>query len=274
MELSIITINRNNRHGLDETIQSVHNQTFRDFEYIIIDGKSSDGSVDVIKGHLTDEFDLKWLSEEDTGIFDAMNKGIRMASGKYLLFLNSGDTLDSESVIQQVFDRPHLADILIGECRVMKDGHQIWMQGPQKRYTLKYLLNSSISHQASFIKKELFDRFGLYREDLKMMGDWDFFLRAIILGECTVEPLSIVISKYDATGISSNPQNRDIILKEKDSVFSDLHLWNIVSDYRDAERWCNDHKALLWASGKKWIERILNLFYKLVRFVKRHKRIC
>ena len=274
MELSIITINRDNCHGLDETIQSVRDQTFRDFEYIIIDGKSSDGSVDVIKEHLTDGLDLKWLSEEDAGIFDAMNKGIRMASGKYLLFLNSGDTLDNETVIRRVLERPHNADVLIGQCRVMKGGQQIWMQSPRKRYTLKSVLNDSIPHQASFIQRELFERYGLYRDDLRMMGDWEFFLRTIILGGCSVEPLPIVISQYDTTGVSSNQKNQKVILAEKDRVFSDLHLGSIVPDYRDDERWRSDHEALLWASGKKWINRMLNLIYKLARSVKRHKKAC
>ena len=102
MKLSIVTINRNNAVGLQKTMQSVASQSFRDFEYIIIDGASTDNSVEVIK-NLEAEFDhLKWVSEPDTGIYNAMNKGIRMATGEYVQILNSADCLAAEDVIERM----------------------------------------------------------------------------------------------------------------------------------------------------------------------------
>ena len=181
MVLSIITINRNNEYGLDKTIKSVRMQTFQDFEYIIIDGKSTDNSVDVIKRNTAAGLRITWLSEKDSGIFDAMNKGIRLASGTYLLFLNSGDTLDSETVLESLFRTNRSSDIIIGECRIVRDGQQIWLQKPKERYTLKSVINDSIPHQSSFIKRYLFQQFGFYRDDLRIMGDWEFFLRTILL---------------------------------------------------------------------------------------------
>ncbi len=89
MKLSIITINKNNAYGLRKTIQSVINQTYSNIEYIIIDGASTDGSIDVIK-KFEDKIDW-WASEPDTGIYNAMNKGIKIATGDYCQFLNSGD---------------------------------------------------------------------------------------------------------------------------------------------------------------------------------------
>ena len=100
MKCSIVTINRNNASGLEKTMQSVASQTFKDFEYIIIDGASTDASVDVIKAREADFAHIKWMSEPDSGIYNAMNKGIRMATGDYVQFLNSGDCLAAPDVME------------------------------------------------------------------------------------------------------------------------------------------------------------------------------
>ena len=116
MKLSIITINRNNAAGLRDTMQSVVSQTSRDFEYIVVDGASTDGSVEVIK-ELAPLFGdgLKWLSEPDNGIFSAMNKGIRMAEGTYCLFLNSGDSLYNSQVVDEFVQFDCNEDIVSGQ---------------------------------------------------------------------------------------------------------------------------------------------------------------
>ena len=93
MRLSIVTINWNNATGLEKTMQSVATQSFKEFEYIIVDGASTDGSIEVVKLYESQFAHLKWVSESDSGIYNAMNKGIRMASGDYIQILNSGDSL-------------------------------------------------------------------------------------------------------------------------------------------------------------------------------------
>ena len=106
MKLSIITINLNNKNGLSETISSVIAQTFTDYEYIIIDGQSTDGSLEVIKqnaNHIN-----QWISENDHGIYNAMNKGLNLAKGEYCLFLNSGDSLYDSDVLQVLYRRYHI----------------------------------------------------------------------------------------------------------------------------------------------------------------------
>ena len=106
MKLSIITINLNNKEGLQKTIESIVNQTFRDYEFIIIDGGSNDGSIDVIE--LYKENITYWISEPDKGIYNAMNKGISIAKGEYYYFLNTGDRLISNDVLEKIFeDDPH-----------------------------------------------------------------------------------------------------------------------------------------------------------------------
>ena len=119
-KLSIITINRNNAAGLRKTIESVVSQTYTDFEYIIIDGASTDGSVEVIKEYAEATLPcgeglgerLYWVSEPDKGIYNAMNKGILKAQGEYLLFLNSGDWLVDKDVIKSFIDLNIINDIV------------------------------------------------------------------------------------------------------------------------------------------------------------------
>ncbi len=112
VKLSIITVNLNNSAGLRKTIESIVKQTFKDFEYIIIDGGSTDGSAEVIK-EFADKITY-WVSEPDKGIYNAMNKGILHAKGEYLLFLNSGDWLADDDLLSKVFCEPRTADIIYG----------------------------------------------------------------------------------------------------------------------------------------------------------------
>ena len=109
--LSIITINLNNREGLRKTIESVVNQTFQDFEFIVIDGASTDGSVEVIQDYPRINY---WISEPDTGIYNAMNKGIAKATGEYCLFLNSGDTLFQINTLTGILQSNPKGDIIFG----------------------------------------------------------------------------------------------------------------------------------------------------------------
>ena len=104
MILSIITINRNNSTGLEKTMRSVASQSFKDFEYIVIDGASTDKSVDVVKKYESGFSHLKWVSEPDNGIYNAMNKGLRMATGDYIQILNSGDCLASENITARMLE--------------------------------------------------------------------------------------------------------------------------------------------------------------------------
>ena len=112
-KLSIITINRNNSAGLHKTIESVVSQTFTDYEYIIIDGASTDGSVDIIKQYANKI--TSWVSEPDKGIYNAMNKGILKATGEYLLFLNSGDSLHTYNVLNEIFRKEINSKIILGD---------------------------------------------------------------------------------------------------------------------------------------------------------------
>ena len=160
--LSIITINRNNANGLKRTIESVIAQTFKDFEWIVIDGASTDESIDVIKKYA--EHFTYWISEKDSGVYDAMNKGIQKAHGKYLLFMNSGDMLAENTSIEQMSLDKMDVDLIGGIAKVDDTSEMIT---PPAALTLRHLLQyGNVSHQACIIRRELFEKIGLYSTDL------------------------------------------------------------------------------------------------------------
>lgn len=235
MKLSIITINLNNASGLRKTIESVVNQTFTDFEYIIIDGGSTDGSVDLIR-----EYQHRinyWVSEPDKGIYNAMNKGIVKAKGEYLQFLNSGDRLYCQSGLWDVLSNKFSVEIVTANMqKIFPDkstqvdkGQAYQRKQENKRLTLYDLFNGTINHSCSFIKRELFQKYGLYDESLKIVSDWKFFLLTVGLNNVKVEHIDIIVSEFDMTGISN--QNEKLLLYEREKVINQLLPDSIRVDY-------------------------------------------
>jgi len=214
-KLSIITINRNNSDGLKRTIESVVCQTFRDFEYIVIDGASTDGSVEVIKQY--EDKITYWVSEPDSGIYNAMNKGIEKARGEYCLFLNSGDSLIGNTILEKVFNLNVSEDILYGDLMVIESKKK-WEKTYPDKLTFEYFLKDTLSHPSSFIKKKLFETAGKYNETNKIVSDWEFFILVVNKYNCTYKHLPFVISEFIYDGISSLPDNSNIILQEKNNV--------------------------------------------------------
>ncbi len=263
MKLTVITVNLNNRKGLVKTVESVLNQSFRDFEYIIVDGGSHDGSYEFIREIAEKHPGVVWTSERDKGVFNAMNKGIMKAKGEYLLFMNSGDYLVDRDVLASVFADEHSSDILLGAARVSESGKIVWTAFPKSNYSLNDLYHGSLAHQASFIKKSLFEQHGLYREDLKFMSDWAFFLKVLVLNGGSLESLDVLVSDYNAEGLSSDLKNRGAIEAEKAKVFSDFGLDRIVVDYKDWDNWMVQHKPILWAWNKDILRTIIMFLYRL-----------
>lgn len=215
-KVSIITINLNNKDGLEKTIRSVIEQTYKDFEFIIIDGGSADGSVEVIgqnKNRIT-----KCISEKDAGIYNAMNKGIGLANGEYCLFLNSGDYLADSGIIAKVFDANHDAEILYGELIFdFGEGRKEVAKRPEK-IDMPYLYNDNIWHPAAFIKRSLLQSAGGYNEQYKIAGDYDFFFNVIAVKKVKCLYLPYPIAVYDTKGISSLSDNMPQILLERSLI--------------------------------------------------------
>lgn len=227
LRLSIITINRNDAKGLEHTLTSVwKKQTFEDFEHLIIDGASDDGSVDIIRKY---ESKLAyWVSEPDKGVYNAMNKGVIKARGEYLLFLNSGDWLEDD-ILRQVFEGEILEDILYANLYYNYDMENIAVESYPEKLTVPYLLTSSLGHPSTFIRRTLFDK-SLYEEKYRIISDWVFFVKKIMLEGCTTRHLNLVTTHFNTYGMSSAPENFDLILREKKDFF-DNGFPHLISDF-------------------------------------------
>ncbi|NQY29499.1 MAG: glycosyltransferase [Flavobacteriaceae bacterium] len=214
--LSVITINYNDAQGLKKTMDSVLRQTYANFEYIVIDGNSTDTSVAQIKTYADNR--LRWISEPDSGIYNAMNKGILLAKGAYVLFVNSGDYLISSIILEEVISLYDFkASFIGGNLCLEKEGGLEEKKHPEK-ISFNYLLTKTIYHPATFIKKELFDRYGLYNEHNKIISDWEFFFKTIGLNGESFHKIDKAVTVFDMNGISSNPENEKLIQFEKNRV--------------------------------------------------------
>jgi glycosyltransferase involved in cell wall biosynthesis len=219
-KLSIITINYNDKVGLNKTIQSVISQSWQDFEYIVIDGGSSDGSEILIRDQKRIDYSI---SEKDSGIYDAMNKGIKVAKGDYLLFLNSGDFLVNETILSQVVDKlDSKTSIYYGNLFYSNQGKRTLLWTPPSELSFSYFLNNSLPHPSSFIKKELFFKYFLYNESLKIISDWEFFIYCICKMNEKYQHLDVVISDFDDGGLSSKKENLEKIEFEKKQVLKNI----------------------------------------------------
>lgn len=228
IKLSIITVNLNNAAGLSKTLESVASQTFTNYEHIIIDGGSTDGSVDIIKdyerkyngvpGH------LYWVSEPDKGIYNAMNKGIKVASGKYLYFLNSGDYLFKHTTLSLVF-KETITDheIIYGDFCLEKNNIRT-LKGQPNRLTLSTFFYTTITQQATFINNSLFLEFGLYSEEYKIVSDWKFFLDVFLFKTVDHLHIALPIAVFTEGGISNNPDFYELHLSERKTVFEKINL--------------------------------------------------
>lgn len=234
MKLTIISINLNNVVGLEKTMQSVLSQTCQDIEYLVVDGASTDGSVDVIR-RFAESFGerMKWVSEPDTGIYNAMNKGIRMATGEYLQFLNSGDYLAADDVTERMLaelNRQGNPSMLYGNMiKCFPDGRKMLDKSFQGRpVTMLDMYLSSLPHGSTLIQRRLFEKYGLYDESLRIVSDWEWFLQAI-LGDEQPRYVNINVLLYDKSGVSSI--NPEINKQERQAILEKLIPRNVLRDY-------------------------------------------
>lgn len=240
--LSIITINLNNAEGLKKTIESVLNQTSPNIEYIIIDGGSTDESVDIIQSftsNLPGVYDAAegpasisyWISENDKGIYQAMNKGINASRGKYCQFLNSGDTLAAKDTTEKMLQNFPNTSIVIGNMLKLYSSGKIYRdKGVEKtKTTFLTFYKGTLNHSPAYIMRSLFEKYGLYDEGLKIVSDWKWYLIAVGLNDEPVTYRDIDVTLFDMNGISN--RNLKLIDQEKKSVLKELIPINILTDY-------------------------------------------
>lgn len=241
MNLSIVTINRNNATGLEKTMESVLSQSCANLEYIVVDGASTDASVEVIKQNATYFGDrLKWISESDTGIYNAMNKGIRMATGEYIQILNSGDCLAGYDITERMLfelEREGNPSILYGNMiKCFPDGKRIVDKGfAGKEITLLGMYTGTLNHDSAYIHRDLFVKYGYYDEGLRIVSDWKWYFQAIVLGEEKPVYVDIDVTLFDMTGISET--NLSVRNEEKKKELCGLLPSAILSDYNT---WSSD----------------------------------
>ena len=226
MKLSIITINYNNAVGLKKTLDSVASQTCTDFEHIIVDGASSDESVEVIHEYentLASSFSplasrLTWLSKPDTGVYNAMNKGIKLSKGEYLLFLNSGDFLIADDVLDKVFTQNCNADIICARCNVSDKGKVVWTSNPPSNVTFGTLYRVGLAHQSTFIRRTLFEQLGYYDESFRYNADIEFWFRSIVNHGATTQRIGVITTDYNLDGISSKENQSAKYIEEMQRI--------------------------------------------------------
>lgn len=292
MLLSIITINYNNAEGLRKTLASVASQTYAEIEHIIIDGGSKDNSVEVIREYESSLASrlcgvpenargdlgcssplasrLKWISEKDSGIYNAMNKGIRMATSEYIQILNSGDILAAPDVTERMMvalkahqikgerlkvkgeengkaDTPastpytlhstpteasrleNRPAIFYGNMIKVNAAGEIVGKSGYTEYSLRQFYSSTLNHDCAYIRRDLFEEYGLYDENLKIVSDWKWYLQAIGLGRVQPEYVDIDVTIFDDGGISET--NLVLRNKERRQVLEELLPPAVLWDY-------------------------------------------
>ena len=276
MQLSIITINYNDAEGLRKTLASVAAQTYAKIQHVVVDGNSSDTSKDIIidyaentKNH---NHEILWVSEPDKGIYNAMNKGIKMATGDYIQILNSGDLLAAPDVTERMINAllevkgyrlevkgsengeadtlaSHLSPltskltsdsapasrlencpaIFYGNMTKVNAAGQIVGKSGYTEYSLRQFYSSTLNHDCAYIRKDLFEEYGLYDENLKIVSDWKWYLQAIGLGRAKPEYVDIDVTIFDDGGISET--NLDLRNKERRQVLEELLPPAVLWDY-------------------------------------------
>lgn len=218
MKLSIITVNLNNLEGLKRTYDSVVSQTFTDYEWLVIDGGSTDGSRKFIEQH-QDKF-AYWCSEPDKGVYNAMNKGIIRAKGEYLNFMNSGDCFACEDTLELVFDEERTEDILYGYVVMENINGTIFLPETMKEKLYWYdFYMFALPHQGTFIRRKRFEDVGLYDENYKVVSDTKWFIEAILFHKVTYRFIPLKIAVFQDGGISQTPKCKEESVLLKDSCF-------------------------------------------------------
>lgn len=245
--VSIVTVSYNAVDIIEKTILSVLKQTYVNIEYLIIDGGSTDGTVDIIKKY-ADRITY-WISEPDEGIYAAMNKGVRRAKGEWINFMNSGDSFYADNIVSKVFreDRSKV-DFMVG-IAAQSDG-SLWKPVKEDFTFEDIFYGNEVNHQSSFIRRTLFQDGG-YDTSKKIIADELFFVEQIVFKGKSYITLPYIICNYDITGISSRSKR---ILQERFSFMKEYLPDRILADYE---------MPFVKKIGYKINRRIMQFLYKV-----------
>ena len=255
-KLSIITINYNNLAGLEKTIASVVQQTYSNFEYIMIDGGSTDGGCEFLENN-KEKFSYV-VSEPDNGIYNAMNKGIKASNGEYLLFLNSGDVLNGETALNDFINNPLFSgDIIYGDYQFEK-GNKVYPD----ILTPLFFIKSSLPHQSTFFKRTVFDTMGFYDEKYEFSADREFFIKCLLSNEIKFSHIEYFLTIFDLSGFSNNPNYLKKRKIEHKLLFTEnYHIF--FEDYKNYIKLEKEVKLLKRKTIKGILKRIVNKFINI-----------
>jgi len=263
-KISIITINWNNADGLRKTLESVASQLTTACEFVVIDGASTDGSVALIEAHQKSIDQRRSVPKE--GIYADMNKGIALATGEYCLFLNSGDWLQ-EGGLARALAQCTGEDVIYFDSGLSYDGIETDTYCYPAKLTMRNFYHGTIGHQTTLIKRELFTRFGLYNDGNRIHSDYEFWLKAIIVGNCTCNYVNQTITWYDMSGRSSKPNEETA--REVADIQARYLPERVLADY---EHWYKREKEMQvmdWYRQRSYLYQPLVLVYKVVKNLKK-----
>lgn len=217
MIVTIITVCRNHAQELERTIRSVESQTWQEKEYLVIDGASTDDTLDVIKAH--EASITRWVSEPDQGIYDAMNKGVKMAQGEWVIFMNAGDTFAGDDTLQRVFGSPQDADVIYGD--VIKEELVKKAEAPRNAHRMFYC------HQSAFVRTSCLREFPF---DIRHRMSADFKqVKQLYLSGKRFRQLDFPVANFDTQGVSNKNRSAGLydniqVIRETDRLWEQVRL--------------------------------------------------
>ena len=211
--LTIITICKDICLTIEKTIQSIVGQTYQDFQWIVIDGASQDGTLEILD-KFKNRIDIL-VSEKDNGIYNAMNKGLRLAKGEYIYFLNGGDYLFDTTTLEKILSHPLIEDFIYGNIMVFNGMMNPYILKMPTQISLEFLYNKSIPHQSTFTKKSVFEKTSGFNESFPIAADYELTLRAFLLHSSKFQFVNNIFAWYLPYGASDNEENR---ILEKDKI--------------------------------------------------------
>ena len=271
---SIIVVTFNNADGLERTLDSIRLLNYGQKEVIVFDGGSKDGSLDIM-GRNEDIITVA-VSEKDKGIYNAMNKGIKVAKGEYLQFLNSGDWLWDGDVLQEVLSDEVCgnADIVYGKTMVNDVNGYVFESGHHfDPFTPYSLVAYSMPHQSTFTKRMLFERIGLFDEEFRLSGDLDFFFRAIIINHALTKHIDRSITHFAGGGLSMTApgleaEEKKMILEKYMPSGSILDFEQYLA-YRKSDKLLKENNKAIEVYDtlhRRWFTRkIMHFLYRLTK---------
>ena len=264
MRFTIITVNYNNREGLEKTINSVISQNYKDYEFIIIDGGSTDGSRDVIRKYSSQI--SYWVSERDEGVYFAMNKGIEASQGEILNFMNSGDCFFDENTLASVAALDDSYDILVGrDYHFNEQTQQGFASILPLRVSMITFFLETLPHQSAFFKRKLFEN-GDYNTSLRLCADWALYIEKIIKEGCKVVLTPLIICRREQGGISTT--NTELIKKERQKILNELLPKGAIQDYETLTSLDKSTVYKLFSicdnpKTRKWITLSIKIIHRL-----------